>query len=44
MQENPNNTVFISYGMVAVPLQILIGVGGLSVDCGFQTSITFWCN
>ena len=31
------------YGMVAVPLQILVGMSGLPVYCGWQTSITFWC-
>ena len=44
VQECAYDAVLVVYGMVAVPLQILICMSGLSVDPGFQASIPSRCD
>ena len=39
---NPNHAVFGWYGMMAVPMQVLIGVCWLSIDSGLEPAFFIW--
>ena len=42
VEQCADDTIFGRYGMVAIPLQILVGVSCLPVYSGQQTSISLW--
>ena len=41
---SPYHTIFRWYGMMAVPMQILVCVCWLSLDSGLESAIFIWCD